>query len=392
MRTFFPVWLSAVLLSALFSLPVSAEWYESKGWAPIINNNVDQARARAVESALRQSLDFAGGSVHSVEEVVDGVLTGQRMQWQTQGAIEHAELVRERVNGQRIEVTLRANIRQNQDQCAAANFRKGLVVVPFELKQSEQARYGDVWELGNASSQRFSRLIGQHSRQFTLEHSGGRKIGFADMLQQNTPQQLGQFARRVALENDSQYVIAGVFDDISTEPRSNTNWTFWSQPKENRNLGLTLYLFDGASGELITRAGIQEHQHWDFDYNEKVDVHSQRFWRSEYGVVLAQRLQDIVHGFDDKLRCQPLKGRVVDVSNENIHINLGSRNGIESGQELSLYHRGNFFDSQGNYREQWVVSPYQLEVTTVELRSAITRVKGEETGTNIQQHDRVVIR
>ncbi|MGX5913363.1 flagellar assembly protein T N-terminal domain-containing protein [Aliidiomarina sp. Khilg15.8] len=388
MRHLLPVW----LLLLTVSVSAQAEWYESKGWAPIINNDTESARARAAEMALRQSLDFAGGSVHSVEEVVDGVLTGQQMQWRTQGAVEHAELVRERTNGQRLELTLRAFIRQQSDECTAASMRKSVAIVPFELAPADQARAGHLWDLGEAASKRFAQMLSQRSRVLTLEHSLQRKVGFTRLLASDNTQEMASFARHVGIENDAQYVIAGVFEDISTVDRSSLNLTFWTHPKQDRNLALTLYLFDASSGELITRAGVRETLAWDFDFNQSVDAHSQEFWNSDYGQVLAQRLQDTTHGFDDKLRCEPVRARVVAVQGEDIQINLGERHGLSTEHELQLYHRGNFTDAQGIYREQWVLSPYALQVVQVARGSARTRVTGDETGTNIQVNDRVVVR
>lgn len=388
MRYLLPVW----LLLLTVSLNAQAEWYESKGWAPIINNDTDAARARAAEMALRQSLDFAGGSVESVEEVVDGVLTGQQMQWRTQGAVEHAELVRERTSGQRLELTLRAFIRKQSNECSAASMRKSIAVVPFELAQSDQARAGHLWELGDAASDRFADLISQRSGVLTLAHNLQRKVGFTRMLAADDDQEVASFARHVGLENDAQYVVAGVFDDISTQDRSSLNLTFWSQPKQDRNLALTLYLFDASSGELITRAGTRDTLAWNFAYGETVDAHQQTFWNSDYGQVLNQRLQDMTHGFDDKLRCEPVRAKVTAVQGEDIHINLGDAQGLSTEHELQLYHRGNFTDAQGIYREQWVLSPYSLDVVQVERSSARARVSGDETGTNIQVNDRVVVR
>jgi hypothetical protein len=388
MRHLLPVW----LLLLTVSVGAQAEWYESKGWAPIINNDTETARARAAAMALRQSLDFAGGTVESVEEVVDGVLTGQQMQWRTQGAVEHAELVRERTNGQRLELTIRAFIRQQSDQCSAASMRKSVAVVPFELAHADQARAGQLWDLGEASSGRFADAISKRSRVLTLSHLLQRKVGFTRLIGADNDQETARLARHIGLENDAQYVIAGVFDDISTQDRSAVNLTFWTPPKQDRNLALTLYLFDTSSGELVTRAGVRETLPWNFNFGETVDAHSQNFWDSDYGQVLGQRLQDMTHGLGDQLRCEPVRARVVAVNGEDIQINLGDRHGLTTEHELQLYHRGNFTDAQGIYREQWVLSPYSLQVVQVARSSARTRVTGDESGTNIQVNDRVVVR
>lgn len=382
---------SALLTLLSLALPAQAEWYESTGSAPIVNNDVKTARSEAVTSALRQSLDFSGGRVASVEQVVDGVLTGDFFEWSAEGSIEQAEIVRERIRDDRIEVTIRANIRQDEEHCPAASFRKGVSIVPFELARSEQARHGALWELERAASQRFAEMLAQHSNTLFLEHRIERKVGLTDMRTANNDQAMAGFARRIGKETDAQYVMAAVFDDISTEQRG-TNYTFWTPAEQNRNMALTLYVFEASSGDLITRANVRGQTVWDFDYNEEVDPFGQRFWSSAYGNLIQERMQDLVYGVDERLSCEEPQGQVIAVSGNQVTVNLGANHGVGEGQNLHIYHRGNFIDDQGIYREQWVLSPYRLTVAQVERSSALTRVADDEVGSNIQVNDRVVVR
>lgn len=383
-------WLIALSAISIFS-PAQADWYESTASVVINNQGLERARARAVEDALRQSLDFAGGRVSSVEHVVDGVLAGSHFEWSTEGAIEQAHLVRERRNGNRIEVTVRANIRQTNASCAAADFRKGVTVIPFEFARAEQARHGEIWELERTASQRFAELLGQHSQSLFLEHRLERKVGLSAMRTANNEQEMAGFARRVGKETDAQYIVGAIFDDISTE-QAGRNLTFWTPATQNRNLALTLMLFDGASGDVITRASIRDQSRWDFAYHESVDPGSQRFWQSAYGDSLERALRDLVHGMDEKLACAEPRGQVVRVDGNNITVNLGDKHGLREGQRLHIYHRGSFVDNQGIYREQWVLSPYQLDVSQVTRNSALARVSNNQVGSNIQVNDRVTVR
>ncbi|RAK00707.1 flagella assembly protein FlgT [Aliidiomarina maris] len=387
-RAFCALWL---LSAASVISPAHAEWYESSASAPIVAGNTERARAHAIENALRQSLDFAGGRLSSVEHVVNGVLQGSHFEWASDGVIEQAHLVRERRVNDHIEVTVRAHIRQAHAQCAAADFRKGVAVVPFEFAQAEQVRDGELWQLDRAASARFAQLLGRHSQSTFLEHLIERKVGFSDFRRANNEQQMAGFARRVGSETDAQYVIAGVFDDLSTQQRGR-NLTFWTQPKQDRHLGLTIYLLDTASGELVTRAHVRDQIPWTFDYHEQVDPHSQRFWQSAYGDALERAMRDMVFGLDDKLECVEPRGQVIRVSGRDVNVNLGANHGLQAGHSLHIYHRGNFVDNQGIYREQWVLSPYQLEVTQVQQSSAQARVVNDQPGGNIQVNDRVVVR
>lgn len=386
------IYAGLLALAALSAFaPAYADWYESTGSAPILGQNEAKARARAVEDALRQSLDFAGGRVTSVERVVDGVLTGSHFEWTAEGDIEQAHLVSERRSGDRMQVTVRANIRQTNGRCAAADFRKGVTVVPFELASLEQARHGELWELERAASQRFAELLGRHSQSLFLEHRLERKVGLLNMRNSKNEQEMASFARSVGKQTDAQYVVGAIFDDISTA-QAGPNMTFWSPPDYNRNLALTLLLFDGSSGEMLSRASIRDQAPWDFDYPQPVDASSQTFWQSLYGDTLERAMRDLVRGMDDQLGCEEPRGQVIRVSDNTVTVNLGAKHGLEQGQRLHIYHRGNFVDDQGIYREHWVLSPYQLDVTQVQQSSAQGRVSDDQVGSNIQVNDRVTVR
>lgn len=381
-----------LMAAALTSAAQAADWYETRGWAPIINGNVEAARERAVENALRQGLDLAGGSVQSVEEVVDGVITGQRMQWRSNGAIEHAELVRERTNKQRHEVTLRTLIRPNVSACGNSQYKPAVVLAPFEVAFPEHLRHGDIQTIGATSSFRFSRLLGQHSQSLRVAQLLSAPQGVSRFVNANQNVELAEFTRRVAREYNSQYIIAGIFHDLSATPVDGPNLLFWRHPAHNRQFELSLYLLDGYSGELLTTASVSGLTAWPYPYNAQVDTSSDAFWRNEFGQQLESRMRDLVYGFDQKLQCQGLKGLVLRTDNEQIYTNLGERNLIMPGTKAQLLHRGGFLDELGQYREQWVVNPAELVVTQVYGSSSVLQVSNGEPLIGVQQRDIILIK
>lgn len=381
-----------LMAAALTSVAHAADWYETRGWAPIINGNVDAARERAIENALRQGLDLAGGSVQSVEEVVDGVITGQRMQWRSNGAIEHAELVRERTNKQRHEVTLRTLIQPNVNACESSHYKPAVVLVPFEVAFPEHLRHGDIQAIGAASSFRFSRLLGQHSQSLRVAQLMNGPQGITRFVDANQKVELAEFTRRVAREYNSQYVIAGVFHDLSATPVNGPNILFWRHPAHNRQFELSLYLLDGYSGELLTTASVSALTTWSYPYNAQVDTNSEAFWRGDFGQQLESRMRDLVYGIDQKLQCQGLKGFVLRSDNEQIYTNLGEQNLIVPGTKAQLLHRGGFVDELGQYREQWIVNPAELVVSQVYGSSSVLRVSNGEPLVGVQPRDIIIIK
>lgn len=384
------IW-TAILLLSISTAASSADWYETRGWAPIINNDVETARARAMESALRQSLDLAGGSVSSVEEVVNGVITGQHIHWQSHGAIEHVELVRERINGQRIEITLRALVRPNVQSCSANHFQTGVVIAPFEVRHRDHLQHGQIHQMPGASAFRFTRLLGQHSRRLFVQHELQGSQGFVAKVSRNDTPALTEYARRVAREHDSQYVVTGIFNDLSAAPVPGVNLTFWRHPTYERNYELSLYLFDGISGELKTRASVSGKSRWDYHYTDIVNVTAEPFWRSDFGSRLEASMRDLIHGLDDMLDCEPLRGLVVRRQGEDVTINLGRRHQLEAGTEVQVLHRGGFLDELGRYREQWEVNPATFIVTEVHNSSSRLQVKDGTPIAGVQERDLVII-
>lgn len=387
------MWRLTLLLIALVYAGVAytADWYETRGWAPVINGDVEAARERAIENALRESLDLAGGTVHSVEEVVNGVLTGQRLQWQSHGAIEQASLVRERTNGQRHEVTVRTLVRPNVTACDTGSVKRSVLITPFAVAQREHLTHGQVYELDTASSFRFSRLLGQHSQSLMVSHVLPSAPGLTDFLDDNHTRNLADFARRQAREYNSQYIIAGVFHDVSATPHAGTRLLFWRHPKYNRQFELSLYLIDGYSGERITTASVTGEAAWDYPYNASVDVNSEQFWRQGFGQELETKMRDLVYGLEQKVQCSAVKGLVVRASDSALHTNLGERQQLTVGTRARILHRGGFLDELGQYREQWILNPTELEVTQVYLSSSELRSASGEPLAGIQARDMVVL-
>ena len=68
-------WKTLLLLASLIFLafPSDARWIEAQGTARIVNGDVEKARQQAIENALQQALLSTGGSISSIQQVVDGV-------------------------------------------------------------------------------------------------------------------------------------------------------------------------------------------------------------------------------------------------------------------------------------------------------------------------------
>lgn len=380
--------LSVMILT--LSTPAQARWVEAQGDALIIDGDISGARAQAIETALQQALMLAGGNVSSVQRVVDGVMQNTQTEWRGQGNVDQVDIVREEINGDRIFITIRADIWNRDGSCPSSDYKKAVTIAPFEVAERSQAVWGQVYRLGEVSAQRFTRQLGSRAQNLTVKHTLKRDVGVQDALRQVDLQYLGKMARVLGQENDSQYVIFGLYDDLSVHVRSTGILGDLIGTSYARNYALTLYLLDAYSGEIVTRAHINDAANWDFSEQQEVDVAANYFWNSPFGLSLQQSLNELATGIDAKLRCEPARGRIVRVNGQELQINLGTVNGVKAGDMLRVVHEANFVDTNQNFRQKWALSDYIVQVTQVNQTSAIARLPTDDYLSNVQINDWVV--
>ncbi|RUO79849.1 hypothetical protein CWI84_09480 [Idiomarina tyrosinivorans] len=377
-------------LSSLYASPASARWVEAHGSARIINGDFQAARQKAIENALQQALVLSGGNLQSMQKVVDGVLQQPQTAWRSDGDIDQVSIVREQTRGGRVEVTIRADIWLRSKQCKEASYKKSLVVVPFELNDRQQARYGQIWTIGEVSAERFAREMGSTHDSLYVSHTLQQPAGMQQALRQINLEQLGEIARELGRANDSQFVLMGFFDDLSMTQQGTTGWWFWGNTRGQRHFALTLYLLDAYSGEVITRARVEDDQPWTFERNASVDVGADYFWKEPFGMSLQQGLDDLSQGIAAKLRCEDIRGRIVRTDDNSIQINLGRVHGVKPGDTLTVVHEANFIDDQGQFRQKWNITASQVKVTQVTHQTATATLPDDDYLGNIQVNDWVI--
>lgn len=379
-----------ILLSLLLLCvtPAEARVVEAQGSARIVNGDVDGARSRAIKEALQQALLMTGSSISSVQSIVDGVLSTNRTQVSANGNVERVNIIREEVRGNRVFVLLQAEIWNRDNSCQANDYNVALTVVPFELSHREHAAFGQVWDLGKVAASRLTRAISSNSDRIFVTHTLSRNAGLRNALQQLNLEQLGAMAREVGAANDSQYVVFGVFDDLSVQ-EIERGWGYLDSDYR-RNYALTLYLMNASSGELLTRARVNDVEEWTYPRNASVDVAANAFWQQPFGASLMTGIQDLAAGIRDQLRCKPTRGRVVWQQDNRVQFNLGEQHGVKVGDKLKIVHPSNFVDDEGIYRQKWQVSEFTVEVTQVQHNTAVAELVGAGVLTNVQVDDWVI--
>lgn len=382
-------WKHLLLITALFfvALPSQARWVEAKGTARIINGDTDQARQKAIENALQQALLTSGGTISSIQNVVDGVLRNTETQWNHQGNVDQVTIIREEVRNDRVIVLLRADIWDREGDCTRSSYKNSLTIVPFELRDRSHGTWGRIWDIGKVAAERLARELGGAGSQLHIAHTLHRHAGLDRALTGLNLEELGRMARSLGFANDSQFVVFGLFDDLAMMD-TESSW-FWSSTPE-RHYALILYLMDATTGQLVTRARVEDTQPWTFDRNQTVDVATARFWNEPFGAALDSGLRDLASGVKKKVVCKPVRARIIAVDEQSVQFNLGQQHGVRVGDTLKVVQPSHFTDDQGRYRQKWQVSEFEVEVTQVQQSSAVAALS---TGTmlhNIQVNDWVV--
>ena len=375
-------------LVLVFAVTAEARVVEAQGSARIVNGDTDAARKRAIENALQQALLMTGSSISSVQSIVDGVLSTNQTQVSATGDVERVNIIREEVRGDRMFVVLQAEIWNRDNSCQADNYKVALTVVPFELSNREHGAFGQVWSLGKVAADRLTREIASRSDRIFVSHTLSRNTGLNDALNQLNLEHLGVMAREIGMANDSQYVVFGLFDDLSMV-EIERGWGYLDSDYR-RNYALTLYLLNASSGELLTRARVNDIEAWTYDRNEAVDVAANEFWDKPFGAALMTGIEDLAAGVRDQLRCKPTRGRVVWQQDNQIQFNLGEQHGVRVGDQLKVVHPSNFVDNEGLYRQKWQVSEFTVEVTQVQHNTAVAELNGDGILTNVQVNDWVI--
>ena len=379
-----------IWLILLLALPVQANWIKARGSAPIVNGDTEFAREQATQDALRQAMLQAGASVSSIQSLSNGALTRDMFQIRANSEIRQYNLLEEERNNDRLFVTLRAYIVADRSRCSGAQYAKGITLIRFRLAESDQARHGQIYELNSEiTRQLFNRLSGL-SQIFVTRRWLDENLGLDPRRLLQGENSYRRQLQSLAAETDSQYLLFGVLQDISLRDAQGNLLEQWLDDPI-RHFSMQLYLFDGLSGELTEQSHYQGEAVWSFDKQEQVDVSSQKFWNSSYGMEITAQLNRAVQDLQLKLQCTPPTARILRIDGDNFHINLGKRNGIKRGDHFYIEQRGDFTDGFGRQRTLRNPNTGMMEVKRVYEDNAVMMPLNRYAPGNIQINDLAVL-
>lgn len=388
MKLLFIIFISTFALTS--SCNAYSQWYETQGQAYINNNDTKSARNKAIENALKKTLLIAGASVSSVQQVVNGLLTKDEVNIRATGIVNAFEIVSENYANSVATVTIRADIFPQEKQCFSADYRKTLLLTRSHILQREQANIGNIYQIDSAMSKQLNLHLQNDSRYLQTKLNTKNKTPFSRFLQSSQQEKVKALTMALADSTDSQFVLFSEITDLSFDKKVNNKWQFWQSAINDRHFNLTIYIFDGANGELVFEKAYRSTTPWQYDKRESVNVLSNEFWQSSYGLKINSLLKDISLDIDELLMCQPTQGKIVSVDNNKLLINLGKIHGVKIGDQFSLLTSANFHHDNGKIYAGFNVSPYKVKVVSTSRNSSTLMSVNDEQLGNIQINDMAV--
>lgn len=378
------------LFSFLCSFSAYSQWYETQGHARTNETSVEIARTKAMENALKKALLVSGASVSSVQQVVNGLLTQDKISIRASGSVNSIELVDEVHSDNLITVTIRADIFPQERKCFAINFKKSLLLTRSHLLNREQANVGEIYLIGKSVMRKLSQQLNQQSAFTKTSNILNNKTEFARLNNSIASDEIANLTRSLSESTDSQYVMFSEITNTSFNQQSTNGWLFWQQGIYPRNFAINFYLYNGLNGELVWQENYQNTAPWTFNKRNKVDVDGNAFWHSEYGNMINNILDKVVKDIDENIMCEPSRGKILRVQGNQVTINLGRDHGLKIGDEFSLLHLSHFTNNSGKSYPGFNVSPYKVKVSKLTRQTATAVTPDGSLFGNIQVDDLAV--
>ncbi len=368
----------SMLAVSLVSGAAKADWYEATGQAVLRSGDMTAARAAATEDAVRKALLYSGASIRTVQQVTDGLLTQESMLLQTQGEVQNVQIVSETEENGYINVTIRADIYPDQNQCANLQLKKGLLVSPFFIENREQAISGQLYELDQASTSVFIQKLEESSASSLIK-----------LLPQSIRQKELNYSDRGALQRNygGRYLLKASLGDISLGERVGTNWTFWSDQDRERFYQLQLELSDIQEQKVLLSQTYQTSAVWEFRDTTVISPKTQRFWQTDYGKSIERVLNAAAQDVEEALRCETIMADITLVQQHKVLLNLGSQQGLKLGDELTILFRRQHKDSYGQLQDQLTVSELKVKITELTHKNAWAESVNLDLLANVQVGD-----
>lgn len=380
--------LLSILLLGISPTAYSA-WYQTTGVAKVYQGNTTQARKKAIDEAIKEALLFSGASISSTQQVRNGLLTQDLFMVRSSGVVNDIEIINEKVSSHQVEVSIRADVFAEDRQCFTADYRKSVAVIPFVVSHQEQAQIGGIYPLASKVSEKIYQRLQSQSLHLDARDYYPSPIQLSGAQQTMSSQLDKAMLAEIARRSDVQYILAGRLTDLSIQYNDNQLINWLTGEQAYRYFDMQIELFNAYNGELVQTFNYQTEAQWPFNTKKRVNINSRHFWQSDYGLAVNNQIDKSLNEIEALMQCTAAKGQIIEVTDNQIRFNLGSKNKINVGDRFKILHQASFTDKQGIVRPNYIISHYQVEVTQVYPHSAVAQTTKSNMLANIQIGDLV---
>lgn len=391
---------SLYIATALVAFSANAELMQADGEAIVYNQDLNDARYRATQQAIKQATLQASARVRSNDVFSNGIYSSNTS-IQSAGQASNVNILSENLVGDLLSVTIEADIRTENmcDNGTTNPYRKSVGITGFALQSPQQANLGALHNITRELPKSLADAINQQG--FLRALAATQLSVYPDLINAptsaNNDGSLTDVAR-IGEDLGVQYVISGVIRDLDElypkHPDQKTplnSLLSWANKEDNqRRFALDVYVYDGFSGALIFQHSYSEIGRWDVKNNAKVGFGTPQFWAIHYGKVIAQTLKSMSLDTSEDLRCQPFVANIFRTEGNKIYLNAGAVAGIKKGDQFQVFRRYEIFDQLQNAQTQLNNANINVTITQVQPNFAIGELSVEARILNVQQQDVVI--
>jgi hypothetical protein len=392
---------ACALALVLTSQPLVAAVVEGVGHASIHNGDVDSARAKARQAAMRDMALQYDARISNTDTVENGVLISSRLRVTSDVSARNVQVVNEFRSGELLRVTLRAEMTAQQSSCGngvESTLKKRVAITGFPLLYPDHARVGRLDDAGEMLPQQLQARLRDAGSVQILAATNLRMYG--DLLNAPTAQQDDNRltnVRQLARELGAQFVVSGVIRDMDVADPAAWNTSVFGKLKrgldavdQSRRFIADMVIYDGFSGAPVYQQRFNASAQWNADLGSAKGFASAGFAQTDYGQAVAQVMDDMAKSVTDALNCQPFMTRISRVDGELATIESGATSGLRPSATLQVYRSALHFEAL-DATPELSETGVKITLNNVHPEFASGKLSAHGGQTNIQQDDIAIV-
>ncbi|QIZ77260.1 flagellar assembly protein T N-terminal domain-containing protein [Ferrimonas lipolytica] len=349
------------------SLSVAAPMIVS-GSAEVFNNDIANARQRAIDNALSQAVMAHGGTISINQHSANGVLLDEQVNWNSSNQVRSMELLSEQRQQQQLTVEMRVDLEESKLQRCRHDGKVKVIIPRAKVRYRQQLIAGGIYQLDSA----IARVVGN-----TI--NGESSAAYAQSLDQlnvDFGQQDKSWITELARQQQGQYVLTIDIDDVAVE-RPEKMFGYIERDGE-RTIAMTANLYDGFNGQHVWQQRYRGSGNWPYERQESADTATERFWNTEFGEQIQLQVQQMSEQINTTLTCAPIRARIINIQQQSVQLDIGEQSGLKVGDTMVLTPQ----------QQQWgFASGVSLKLTQVRANQALAQIVDYNDSMGVQIGD-----